>query len=78
MRELVFAEIAGNPYIKKEDKPTSVKEIFRIKDDQEKRVKDKETARTHTSPEELEAIKETLLSAMNNGTVKQPPRKNKG
>jgi len=63
MRELAFVEIAGNPNIKREDKPQNSKAIYKIKDDE--RAIEKQKKELQTSPEELEAIRQELLSKMN-------------
>jgi hypothetical protein len=65
MRELVFTEIVGNPYINKSDKPLSSKEIFKITDDKNK--KSEEAKRV--SPEELEEARKVLIG-MRDGMVK--------
>ena len=61
MREVVFAMISGNLYIKS-NKPSNPKEIFRISDD--KQGPDKESRKV--SPEELEEAKQLLMSIRDN------------
>lgn len=63
MRELTFAEIAGNPYIKREDKPQNSRSLFRIEDDKE--IEEKKQKELQTTPEELENIRQELLNQMN-------------
>ena len=60
MREVVFAMIAGNPNIK--DKPSSAREIFKIKDDEI--AIEAKRQKCQTSPEELEAIKDNLFARL--------------
>jgi hypothetical protein len=38
MRELVYAQIQGNPYIKNEDKPRRSRDIFKTSDDKDETV----------------------------------------
>jgi hypothetical protein len=57
MRELVFTMIAGNPYIK-DGKPKSSREIFKIRDDENK----KSLEAKRVSPEELEEVRKLLIS----------------
>jgi hypothetical protein len=58
MREIVFAMIQGNPNIKKDSKPSSSKQIFKLRDDKE--VKSVEHKRV--SPEELEEVRKILIA----------------
>jgi hypothetical protein len=60
MREVVYAMIAGNPYIKQEDKP-SKEQIIKLSTDKpevKKKVK-------RLSPEEIEKIRLELLEKLN-------------
>jgi hypothetical protein len=66
MREVVFAMIAGNPNIKKDSKPSSSREIFKIRDDKTER---RDKIEKKISPEELEEIKKKLI-AFRDGTSK--------
>ena len=43
MRELMFTEIAGNPYIKSSNKPTSSQDLFKLSIDGEKPKPEKPT-----------------------------------
>jgi len=56
MRELVFAMINGNPYIK--DKPSSPRDIFKIKDD---KIQRQDKMEKKVSPEELEEVRKKLI-----------------
>ena len=47
---MIFSMIAGNPYIKKEDKPTRLSEIMEFPGDKLKEVK-------HFSKEEIERMR---------------------
>jgi hypothetical protein len=67
MREIVFANIIGNPNIKKEDKPHNSRAIYKIHDDRlvEEKQKEKDKDLYHTTPEEMENIKQMLLKGLN-------------
>jgi hypothetical protein len=54
MREIVFAGIAGNPNIEKDNKPKSVKDIYRISDDEKVEVKKQ---KQEITPEDIEYFK---------------------
>jgi hypothetical protein len=54
MRELVYAGIAGNPNIEKDNKPKSVKDIYKISDDDKVEVKKQKQELT---PEDIEYFK---------------------
>jgi hypothetical protein len=56
MREIVYAEMCGNPYIKQEHKPKSSRDIFPIEGERDIEVK-------HTAPsaEEIEMVTKNLL-----------------
>lgn len=60
MRELVYTITAGNPYIKPEDKPTK-EQIIKLSSDE--KVKKKKTKKL--DPEEVEKIRQELISKMN-------------
>lgn len=54
MREIVFAGIAGNPNIEKDNKPKSVKDIYKISDDEKVEIKKQKQELT---PEDIEYFK---------------------
>jgi hypothetical protein len=54
MREIVFAGIAGNPNIEKDNKPKSVKDIYKISDDDKAEVKKQ---KQEITPEDIEYFK---------------------
>jgi hypothetical protein len=54
MREMVYAGIAGNPNIEKDNKPKSVKDIYKISDDEKVEVKKQKQELT---PEDIEYFK---------------------
>ncbi len=68
MREIVFHLIIGNPNIKREDKPGSVMDIYKIRDDLKQIEKKK--AECQVSPEDMEEIHQNLLKQLNDGAVK--------
>ena len=63
MREIVYTLIAGNPYIEAQHKPASSQAIFPLTDD--KKVEDKKPKAKQPTAEELETVRQELLTLMN-------------
>lgn len=63
MREIVYTLVAGNPYIKPEDKPVNSQAIFPLTDD--KKAEDKKPKPKQPTAEELEQTRQELLTLMN-------------
>jgi hypothetical protein len=63
MREIVYTLIAGNPYIEAQHKPASSQAIFPLTDD--KKVEDKKPKPKQPTAEELETVRQELLTLMN-------------
>lgn len=76
-RNIQFAIIQGNQFIKNEDKPKSVYELFRLSIDPSPEEIEQKKEVKRPSKEELQHA-ENILKGLRNGNFKQPDSKDKG